>query len=126
MPRDDCLGFDEMNGRPPVAPGLREPRPKETVRRRQGKTGTAGSIHDGELVSERDDLQVQRGARLEEKSERVEQRDDNGRHGSTLSENVRNLNGHNVYSVFDRHRTPRSVAMVKSPARWTRSRSRWS
>jgi hypothetical protein len=31
MPRDDCLRFDDMNSRPPVAPGVREPRPEETV-----------------------------------------------------------------------------------------------
>jgi hypothetical protein len=61
MPRDDCLWFDDMNGRPPVAPGLREPRPEETVGRREAKTWAAGSIHDGELVSKRDDFQVQRG-----------------------------------------------------------------
>ena len=62
MPRDDCLWFDDKNGRPPVAPGLREPRPQETVGRREAKTWAAGSIHDGELVSECDDFQVQRGA----------------------------------------------------------------
>jgi hypothetical protein len=50
-----------MNGRLPVAPGLREPRPEETVGRREAKTWAAGSIHDGELVSKRDDFQVQRG-----------------------------------------------------------------
>jgi hypothetical protein len=56
MPRDDRLLFDDMNGRPPVAPGVREPRPEETVRRREAKTWAAGSIHDGELVPKRDDL----------------------------------------------------------------------
>ncbi len=73
MPRDDRLRFDDMNGRPPVAPGVREPHPEETVRRREVKTWAAGSIHDRELVPERDDFQVQRGARLDDKSERVQQ-----------------------------------------------------
>jgi hypothetical protein len=50
-----------MNGRPPGAPGLREARPDETVRRSEAKAWTPGSIHDRELVSKRDDFQVQRG-----------------------------------------------------------------
>jgi len=61
MPRDDRLRFDDMNGRPPGAPGLREARPDETVRRSEAKAWTPGSIHDRELVSKRDDFQVQRG-----------------------------------------------------------------
>jgi hypothetical protein len=54
-------------------------------------------------MAERDDLQVQRGARLDHKSQRVEQRNDHGRHARRLSENVRNLNHRNVYDVLDRH-----------------------
>ena len=49
-------------------------------------------MDDGQLVAERDDFQVQRGARLDEKSERVEQRNDDGRHkgykGRSGSEDV--------------------------------------
>jgi len=39
----------------------------------------------------------------------VEQRDDDGRHESTLSENVRNLNGHNVLSPNVQMRPLRNV-----------------
>jgi hypothetical protein len=84
MPRDDCLGFDDMNRRPPILPGVGEPRPEETVRCREAKTLAAGSIHDAELVPKGDDFQVQRGTRLDDKSERNDQRNDDGRHECRL------------------------------------------
>jgi hypothetical protein len=58
------------------------------------------------LVAERDDFQVQRGARLDEKSKRVEQRHGDRRHDCRLSENARNLNRRNTYEVLGSH-TPR-------------------
>src|SRR6186997_1770421 len=61
------------------------------------------SIDDGQLVLERDDFQVQRGARLDEKSERVEQRNDDERHDCRLSENAWNLNRRNTYEVLGSH-----------------------
>ena len=61
-------------------------------------------MDDGQLMAERDDFQVQRGARLDDKSERVEQRNDDGRHDCRLSENARNLNRRNTYEVLGRHR----------------------
>ena len=61
------------------------------------------SMDDGQLVSECDDFHVQRGARLDEKSERVEHRNDNGRHACRLSENARNLNRRNMYEVLGSH-----------------------
>lgn len=63
------------------------------------RRGPRRSIDDGQLVSERDDFQVQRGARLDEKSERVEQRHDDGRHDCRLPENASNLNRRNMYEV---------------------------
>ena len=65
---------------------------------------TARSIHYGELVSECDDLQVQRCAGANEKAKRVKQRDDDRCHEPRLPENVGNLNRRNVYGVFNRHR----------------------
>jgi len=60
-------------------------------------------MDDGQLVSERDDFQVQRGARPDEKSERVEQRNEDGRHNCRLSENARNLNPRNTYKFLGSH-----------------------
>ena len=60
--------------------------------------------YHGELVSKDDNLQVQRRAGANEKAQRVKQRDDDRHHESRLSENVRNLNRHNVYGVFNRHK----------------------
>ena len=62
VPRDDGLRLDDVHGRAPAAPRLREPRPQQPVSRREAKTRASRTMHDGELVSERDDFQVQRGA----------------------------------------------------------------
>jgi len=61
-------------------------------------------MHNGQLVSERDDFQVQRGACADHELERVEQREEEGRHGWRLSKNARNLNRRHGYGVFSRHR----------------------
>ena len=39
VPRDDGLRLDDVNGRAPAAPCLREPRPQHPVGRREAKTG---------------------------------------------------------------------------------------
>jgi hypothetical protein len=103
MPRDHRLRPDDVNRRAPAAPGVREPRPQDSIGRREAKTRASRSMDDGQLVSERDDFQVQRRARQDEKSERVEQRNDNGRHTCRLSENARNLNRRNTYEVLGSH-----------------------
>jgi hypothetical protein len=46
---------------------------------------------------------VQRGARLDEKPERVEQRNDDGPHDCRLPENAWNLNRRNTYEVLGSH-----------------------
>jgi hypothetical protein len=62
MPCDDGFRLDDVNGCTPATPRLREPGPQHPVGRRDVKTRAFRSIHDGQLVSERDNLQVQRGA----------------------------------------------------------------
>jgi hypothetical protein len=69
----------------------REPRPQHPIDGRQAETRAARSIHDGQLVSERDDFQVQQGTRPDQEAKGVKERD-NGRHDCRLSENARNLN----------------------------------
>jgi hypothetical protein len=53
---------------------------------------------------------VQRGARLDEKSKRMEQRNDDRGHDCRLSENARNLNRRNTYEVLGNHRYELDVA----------------
>jgi hypothetical protein len=60
-------------------------------------------MHDRQLVSERDDLQVQGKARADRELERVEQREEDRRHASRLSKNARKLNQRNAYGVFSSH-----------------------
>jgi hypothetical protein len=54
VPRDHGFRLDDLNGRAPAAPRLREPRPQYPVSWRESKTWAAASIDDGELVSECD------------------------------------------------------------------------
>jgi hypothetical protein len=106
MPPDDRLRLDDMNGGAQAAPGVREPCPQDSIGRRKVTTRAPRSIDDSQLVPKRNDFQVHRGARLDEKSERVEQRNDDRRHDCRLSENARNLNRRNTYEVLGRHRQP--------------------
>src|SRR5262245_19319194 len=96
MPGEHRRWLRDMEGRAPAAPCVREPRPKDSIGRREAKTRAPRSIDDGQLVSERDDFQVQRGARLDEKSERVKQRNEDGRHDCRLPENAWNLSRRNT------------------------------
>ena len=109
MPGDDGVRLDDLNGRAPATPRLREPDPHYPVSRCETKTGAPRSIDYAQLVSERDDLQVQRGARADHELERVEQGDQDGRHERRLSKNAGNLNRRNAYGVFGRHSAPPTI-----------------
>ena len=104
VPGDDGLRPDDVKSRPPAGPGSREPRPQHPVGRRQTETWAPRSMDNRELMSEREDFEVQRRAGPDQRPKRVEQRDDDGRHGSSLSKNSRNLNRRSAYGVSGRHR----------------------
>ena len=103
VPGENGRWLYDMERRAPAVPALRQPGPQHPINCRESEPWTAGTIDHGELVSECDDLQVQRRAGANEKAKRVEQRNDDRRHESRLSKNVGNLNRHNVYGVFNRH-----------------------
>jgi hypothetical protein len=77
-----------MERRAPAVRSLGQPRLQQTINYRESEPWTAGTSHDSELVSEGDDLQVERYAGANEKAERVKERDDDGRHESRLSEEL--------------------------------------
>jgi hypothetical protein len=104
MPGEHGRWLYAVERRSPTVPSLRQPGAPHPIHCRESEPWTARTIHHGELVSECDDLQVQRYAGANEKAERVEQRDDDRRHESRLSKNAGNLNRHSTYGVFDRHR----------------------
>jgi hypothetical protein len=76
----------------------------------------ARSIDHRELMSEGEDLEMQRRARSDQEPKRMQQRDDDGRHASSLSKNPRNLNQRNAYGVSDRHKLV-SFALAIFPSR---------
>jgi hypothetical protein len=65
------------------------------------------SVDDSQLVSERDDFQVQRGAGPNHQPKRVGQREDDTDHEVSLFETGGNLNPDNAYRVSDTHRRKR-------------------
>src|SRR5262245_44395500 len=63
VPADDRLRPDNVKGRAPAAPGTRDPHSQHPVCRYQTKALPAGSIDHRELMSKRQDFEVQRRAR---------------------------------------------------------------
>jgi hypothetical protein len=55
VPPDDGAGLDDVHGRAPAAPCVRQRRPEDAVGGRKARTWTR-SVENGELVSERDDV----------------------------------------------------------------------
>ena len=61
VPRDDGFRLDDVHGRAPAAP-YGESHAHSIRSTRQTETWAARSVHDGQLVAEGDDFQVQRGS----------------------------------------------------------------
>ena len=112
MPGEHRRWLYNTEHRSPAVPSLRQPGPQHPINWRESEPWTAETIDHGELVSECDDLQVQRCAGANEKAQRVKQRDDDGRHESRLSENVGNLDRGNADEVHGRDRRGNRVAWV--------------
>jgi hypothetical protein len=103
---------------------MREPHPQQAVCRRQSEALAARSLNDRELVSERQNVEVQRRARPDEDPKRVEQRNEDGHHDSRLSENSRNLNRSNAYGISGSHRSSGVVVTnSRNPSMLAMSRS---
>ena len=112
MPGEHRRWLYNTEHRSPAVPSLRQPGPQHPINCRESEPCTARTIDHAELVSECDDLQVQRCAGANEKAQRVKQRDDDGRHESRLSENVGNLDRGNADEVHGRDRRGNRVARV--------------
>jgi hypothetical protein len=76
------------------------------VRRRRGRWRR---FDDSQLMSERDDFEVQRGAGPNHQPEGIGERDDDRDHELSLFETGRNLNPDDVYRVSDTHRRCGSI-----------------
>jgi hypothetical protein len=95
--------LDEDERRPPTGPRLRQPCPEHAIRHGQTKTPAARSIHDRQLMPERENLEVHSRARASGRPEREKQRNDDGHHASSLFETEPNFNQRNAYDVSGRH-----------------------
>ena len=80
VPSDHGLRPNDVHARAPAAPHLREPGPEHAVDRREKQASAARAVENRDLVSERDNFQVQRRARPDEEAKRVEQRNEDGHH----------------------------------------------
>ena len=86
VPRDDGLGPHKDESRTPVGPDAEEPHPEQAVRSGQTHARSAGALHDPKLVSQRENLQMQRCARANQRTEREEDGRDDGHHRWSLSD----------------------------------------
>jgi len=66
VPSDDGLGFDDHQGRSPVTPEPREPRPEDAISPAETKlTATGSTLQDQELMAEGKHFSLQGEARAE-------------------------------------------------------------
>jgi hypothetical protein len=69
MPGQYRLWLNEMERCAPAVPSLRQPCPQHTINGGEAKSWTARTIRNSQLVSKREDLQVQNGARADQQPE---------------------------------------------------------
>lgn len=80
LPGNDGSGLDDHQAIPPAWPETSDPRPEDSVGRRESLTLRRRSPIDGELVPECQDLELQRGAGAEAgRKERKESEEDSSK-----------------------------------------------
>jgi Fatty acid desaturase len=92
VPSDDRLGFHKDERRSPLGPGPREPDPEQAVGRGQMYALSARAFQNVKLVPQGENLNVQRSARPNQRTDRKEYGDDEGHQGSRLCDGDENLN----------------------------------
>ena len=70
VPRDDGVRLHEDERRPPLGPDAREPHPEQPVGCGETEARSARAFQDLQLVSEGENLEVQRRARANQRTER--------------------------------------------------------
>jgi hypothetical protein len=79
LPGDDGARLNEDQGIPPASPGLGQPRPEEAIGDLGAGPGRAPLV-DGELVAQREDLELDSGSRSEDGAERGDEGKENCLH----------------------------------------------
>ena len=82
VPGDDRLGLHEDERRPPSSPDAREPDPEQAVGRGQAHARSARAFQHQKLVPQRENLEVQRRARANQRTYRMEYGYDDRHHRS--------------------------------------------
>jgi hypothetical protein len=72
MPRDDGLWLDDHECRSPSSPDAREPHPEPAVCHRQSHPPRSAALQDLQLVPQRQDVELKRGARTRRCAQRQE------------------------------------------------------
>jgi hypothetical protein len=88
MPGEHRRWLYDMECRAPAGPSLRQPRPQQTIESGEAKSWTAGTIRNCQMMSKREDLQVQRRTGTDQQPERVEERNDDGHDDRAYSERL--------------------------------------
>ena len=92
MPRDDGVRLHKDERCPPLGSDAREPHPEAPVRCAETEAWSARPFEDLQLMSERENLEVQGHPRAKQRTQRQEHGDDEGHHGSKPCGVDKNLN----------------------------------
>jgi hypothetical protein len=83
LPGNDRPWLHNDEGVPPAGPGVGEPRPEQAIRRLEPRPSSAALV-DGELVPEREDLELQRAPGAEARGETADGCHENWAHRETV------------------------------------------
>src|SRR5215472_6281419 len=86
VPGDYRFGLHDEQRRAPLRPEAREPNPEQSVRRVQTKPAPLRPPEDSYLMTESQDLNLQRGASAEPGAETNDRGKESSQHGGTLAQ----------------------------------------
>jgi hypothetical protein len=102
VPGDDGLWFDDDDGRTPVVPDARQPHPQQAVRLSKPQPPRPRPLQHLQLVPQRQDLQLQHGARARTASQGQQERKEDGHDGreayAVVARKVKSVNRNGLFS----------------------------
>ncbi len=107
MPRDDGLRLTDNERYSPRGPRPRQPGPEPTVGFHKVQPSRARALEHLQLMAQSKYLEVKRGSRHRQASERQQHRNQHGHHREeSLSTAAEKFNGVNAYGVFSSQDVP--------------------
>jgi hypothetical protein len=82
MPPEDRVGLDDDDRVPPSGPEATEPRPEQSIDWLQPRSPASLSLQDRQLMTQRGILDLERRLALQARTQRFEQYETDGPHGT--------------------------------------------